>query len=316
MQSSRAREQAARRRLAALDGRSEEALWTELVRALCRHRFESFSNKVLTQLEGAGASGAIAPGRGPLAMCAALHGLQLPGGVGGSASASTLWSTHAFLERVSRLLWTRQMRGLHRPICEALGSALLEQQLAAGAATLATASSSTDGEAPPPDSLAERSAPATSAATEQLHKLLLQLATWATTRVGMPRSLTARFESWAAPLATSLLCMAVSNAPNGGAPEAELELHSRLLRRLLRCVRQPEHAHRVVALRCLRLQLPLLIATRGASKEWLSPVDQLFAGRAIAMSLELSRERDVPLILRRSVPRLHYPAHARGVACV
>eukprot|EP00966_Prymnesium_polylepis_P261658 6044423-Prymnesium_polylepis.1 len=60
-----------RRRLAALDGRSEEALWTELVRSLSSYRFESIANKVLMQLEaacGGGARGRNAPpGRGVLA---------------------------------------------------------------------------------------------------------------------------------------------------------------------------------------------------------------------------------------------------------
>ena len=39
-----------------------------------------------------------------------------------------------------------------------------------------------------------------------LHGLQLKLAEWANKRVGMPRKLTAKFGSWAAPLATALLC--------------------------------------------------------------------------------------------------------------
>ena len=44
----------ARRRLAALGGRSEEELWRAVLHALSRHRFESLSNKLLVQLEAAG----------------------------------------------------------------------------------------------------------------------------------------------------------------------------------------------------------------------------------------------------------------------
>ena len=43
-----------------------------------------------------------------------------------------------------------------------------------------------------------------------LHSSQLRLAEWANKRVGMPRKLTANFGSWAAPLATALLCRQAS----------------------------------------------------------------------------------------------------------
>ena len=56
-------------------------------------------------------------------MCLALRGLRLPspGRTGGAAQA------RAFLERVERLLAAKQLRGLVRPVCEALGEAMLDQ---------------------------------------------------------------------------------------------------------------------------------------------------------------------------------------------
>jgi len=175
------------------------------------------------------------------------------------------------------------MKGLHRPVTEALGSALREQCLS------------------DPKSLIEGAfgggarADATAAS---LQKLQLQLAAWAISRVGMPRKLTAKFGSWAAPLGTSLVCMA---GGHDGPGEAALELHNRLLRRLLRCIKQPDTAHRVMALRCLRVQLPYLMAVKGGSRDGLAPIDQLFTGRVSGMHLELPREKDVPLLLRRYV---------------
>ena len=51
------RQEVARRRLAALNGRTEEELWRAVLHALSRHRFESLSNKLLVQLEAAGGGG-------------------------------------------------------------------------------------------------------------------------------------------------------------------------------------------------------------------------------------------------------------------
>ena len=311
------RQQVSRRRLAALGGRSEEALWTELVRALCGHRFESFTHKVMLQLEAAGGGGnsgrgrAAAPGRGALALCSSLRGLQLPVG-GGAAAAATV----AFLERLSTMLTSKAMRGLHRPVCEALGSALLDQQLqqadaVARASELGVSTREIVGE------LGESSGSLNledsswgaivgasgrdALAVASLHKLQLQLASWAINKIGMPHSLNAKFESWAAPLATALLCAA--RGPDGTVGDADLELHMRLQRKLLRCLKQPEspqaeHAsHRVLALRCLRLQLPLLGSTKATAKECLTTVEHLFGGKA--MHLDLSRERDAVSVSRR-----------------
>lgn len=313
------RQQASRRRLAALGGRSEEALWTELVRALCRHRFESFTHKVMLHLNSSTSSkkANVGPGRGALALCSALRGLQLPVGSGAAAAA-----TVNFLEQLNVLLVDRTKRGLHRPVCEALGSALLEQQLSQAAdADAARAAGGADGGGELPGGRNANGDGGSNLSSEtggdggwgagasgrdalavaSLHKLQLQLAAWAINKIGMPPKLNAKFESWAAPLATALLCAA--RGSDGTISDTDLELHRLLRRKLLRCLRQPEapqqdHAsHRVLALRCLRLQLPLLASTKAVSKENLEAVEQLFGGKA--MHLELSRERDAVPVSRR-----------------
>ena len=109
----------------------------------------------------------------------------------------------------------------------------------------------------------------------------------------MPHALNAKFESWAAPLATALLCAARAG-PDFELPSEFIELHMRLQRKLLRCLRQPEQpavpdapSHRALALKCLRLQLPLLVGCRAAARESVATLEQLFAGRS--MQLEISR---------------------------
>jgi hypothetical protein len=89
------------------------------------------------------------------------------------------------------------------------------------------------------------------------------------------------------------------SAPPPPLSEAELEVHSKLQRRLLRCLKQADPSHRVLALRCLQLQLPLLLSHRGASKDVVAVLDTLFSGKAYAMHLELPRSSDAPEILRR-----------------
>ena len=59
--------------------------------------------------------------------------------------------------------------------------------------------------------------------------------------------------------------------------------------------------HRLLALRCLRVQVPTMFAERGASKEMVALLDQLFFGRlpTALLKLEFPREKDVPHLLRR-----------------
>jgi len=118
--------------------------------------------------------------------------------------------------------------------------------------------------------------------------------------VGLPRAFTGKFESWAAPFATGLLWLAEAalsvslsrgagagaggstpggggdgggggggaggvGGGGGGGAHAEVELietAQRLQARLLKCLRQPDAAHRLLALRCVRLQLALLLSPR------------------------------------------------------
>ena len=87
------RQEVARRRLAALNGRTEEELWRAVLHALSRHRFESLSNKLLVQLEAAGGGGGGrrrgGVGKGVEAMCCALRGLHVPSGAGGADADTT-----------------------------------------------------------------------------------------------------------------------------------------------------------------------------------------------------------------------------------
>ena len=316
------RQELARRRLEALGGRSELSLWSRLLGVLSRYRFEALANTLLGQLELAGGDGgavggrsgraaagraAAAPSRGALAMCLALRGLRLPspGRTGGAAQA------RAFLERVERLLAAKQLRGLMRPVCEALGEALLDQAapphdeiLASDEAEAATTAIATPAAAAAAaegwdDERVRAGWDAADAhAAEELQLLCLRLAEKAERKVGLPRAFTAKFESWAAPFATGLLWLAEASlsvsfsrgagagaiagvgagagagggggTPGGGGgggggahTEAELiETAHRLQARLLKCLRQPDAAHRLLALRCVRLQLPLLLSPR------------------------------------------------------
>ena len=146
------------------------------------------------------------PDRVVLARCYALGGVHLPADSTGAEQAL------AFLSRLQRLLEQKQLK---RPICEAFGEAMLEQQLALG------------GVRPPAQTdSAERRAgtvrgqpplPSTTASARQLddmqrlYKLQLTISSWASSRVGgrLRKSLQkSSFESWAAPLATALACSA------------------------------------------------------------------------------------------------------------
>ena len=292
--SSATRQITARRRLAVLAGRSEEVLWMELVCALSKYRFESITNKILTQLEvaasGASRSRKATPGKGSFAMCHALRGLQLPGLIGKSASG--IAQTLAFLQRVERLLANKQLRSLHRPLCEALGNALLDQQLRLSEAAACRADPPAGDEA---DTLSAHS----------LQRLQVQLSLGASARLGMRRTLTASFESWGAPLAAALACAAIRTSPGMSSSvnfgEVEADLHMRLQRKLLKCLKQSEVTHRLLALRCLRVQVITLLVERGASKEMLALLDLLFFGRlpSAVLKLELPREKDVPHLLQQ-----------------
>ena len=332
------RQELARRRLEALGGRSELSLWSRLLGVLSRYRFEALANTLLGQLELAGGDGgagggrsgraaAGAPSRGALAMCLALRGLRLPspGRTGGAAQA------RAFLERVERLLAAKQLRGLMRPVCEALGEALLDQAAPPHDELLASdeAEAATTAMATPAAAAAATAAGAAEGwdddrvragwdaadahAAEELQLLCLRLAEKAERKVGLPRAFTAKFESWAAPFATGLLWLAEASlavsfsrgagtgagaGAGGGTPgggggsgsgahiEAELiETAHRLQARLIKCLRQPDAAHRLLALRCVRLQLPLLLSqrhtpeiTRHQQERLLPLLHELFVG--------------------------------------
>ena len=72
--------------------------------------------------------------------------------------------------------------------------------------------------------------------------LQVQLSHWASSRLGMRRSLTARFESWGAPLATALACAAIRTNPAVSSSvvfgEVEADMHLRLQRKLIKCLKQ------------------------------------------------------------------------------
>ena len=209
------RQELARRRLEALGGRSELSLWSRLLGVLSRYRFEALANTLLGQLELAGGdSGSVggrsgraaaAPSRGAQAMCLALRGLRLPypGRTGGAAQA------RAFLERVERLLAAKQLRGLVRPVCEALGEAMLDQAapprdelLASDEAEAATTAMPTPAMATPTPTAAAAAAAAAEGrddervrvgwdaadahAAEELQLLCLRLAEKAERKVGLP----------------------------------------------------------------------------------------------------------------------------------
>ena len=115
------RQEVARRRLAALNGRTEEELWRAVLHALSRHRFESLSNKLLVQLEAAGGGGGGrrrgGVGKGVEAMCCALRGLHVPSGAGGADADTTgagVKEAYSFLHS----LWNRvlQVRAIRRAI--------------------------------------------------------------------------------------------------------------------------------------------------------------------------------------------------------
>ena len=349
------RQQASLRRLVALDGRSEEALWVELVRALCQQQFESFRDRILNALDDTGIRygpskrRAIAPSHTAIAMCSALRACGYRasaaasaaaaaaarrggrGGAsgGGAAGASSAKLTIDFLDNIEKLLTHRAMRGLHKPICENLGSALLAQLLSDPGAR---ATLPQEQQEPPPQeqrrlsSSAAASAPSpiSPADAQRLLDQQVRLAEWATGKIGLPsgpRKLTARFESWAAPVATAFLCAACGGDGAGGAggggfshghtEERQMEMHARLLRKLLACLAQrDETAHRLVALRCLELQLPLLLRWRsstqaGPSRETVHTIDAIFRGQGHAMRLSLDKERDAPPALRKYAELLH-----------
>lgn len=215
----------ARRPLLALDCRSEEVMWTELLRALCRAKergpkfFEKFTEKVLVHLENTGGDRrrgrSVAPDAGTLAMCSALQAVQLPGRLGGcGGSRSSVSAGRLFFEGLNRLI-AKSGKALHAPVARHLGQALLEQLLReaadmAGALSGGVAAPAEEAAALETARISLRLSDAhseTSDAVIALHRMQLQLAEWANKRVGMPRKLTAKFGSWAAPLATALLCM-------------------------------------------------------------------------------------------------------------
>ena len=286
------RQEASRRRLAALGGRSEEKLWTELIRTLCQHRFESVSDKILNKIEKGVTGGGATPGRGraaapersSLAMCLALQGLQLPPACSSAASAQR---TFTFLKRLQdNVLTSKPHKGLHKPVCEALGSALLEQQAEAAGlrARDADAAASDHGAGGRATADAVGSSRSSGGWAEQqqhghtqamadialrLHRLQLQLSSWALTFLGLKNTIMAKFETWPAPLATALLCAA--SAPGLPLPHTErrelYDLHYKLQLKLFKCIESHDPCHRLVGLRCLALQLPVLVAectrTRG-----------------------------------------------------
>ena len=131
------RQEVARRRLAALNGRTEEELWRAVLHALSRHRFESLSNKLLVQLEAAGGGGGGrrrgGVGKGVEAMCCALRGLHVPSGAGGADADTTgagVKEAYSFLHSLwNRVLQSKQYRPIHPAVCDALGTALLGDAL-------------------------------------------------------------------------------------------------------------------------------------------------------------------------------------------
>ena len=126
------RMQTARRRLVVLQGRTEEALWIDLNRILCRYRYAQQKGKVEDDLR--------------VRICSSLQGMQLQGVQLQRGSlkcvmkkmpltedqacrvrretAGTFETTCSFLEGIASILETKKKRDLHRPVAEALGSAL------------------------------------------------------------------------------------------------------------------------------------------------------------------------------------------------
>jgi hypothetical protein len=95
-----------------------------------------------------------------------------------------------------------------------------------------------------------------------LQRKMVELATSAVAWVSVGGGLQlTRTESWAAPLATALACGVCRLRARMGerlAGDKELRLHEDIAARLIRLLSKP-HSHRIVALRCLRVQLPVLL---------------------------------------------------------
>ena len=152
-------------------------------------------------------------------------------------------------------------------------------------------------------------------------------------------SISAKFESYAAPLATALLCAALASHGGGNhhssradvagggvgggggrggsfshEHEHELrELHLKLQKMLFKCVkRKDDLSHRLIGLKCLTLQLPTLIVAKGPTKENLAAIDRLFdICREHTMQVECRSDKDVPISLRKYADLL--TAHSRLV---
>ena len=137
------RQEVARRRLAALNGRTEEELWRAVLHALSRHRFESLSNKLLVQLEAAGGGGGGGRrrggvGKGVEAMCcSAARLLHVPSGAGGADGGHHRRRREGGVQLPPPSLGTECCsRAQYRPIrarrpvgCDAPGTALLGDAL-------------------------------------------------------------------------------------------------------------------------------------------------------------------------------------------
>ena len=174
----------------------------------------------------------------------------------------------------------------------------------------------------------------------ELHRLHLKLGEWAIKHIGNPmNSISAKFESYAAPLATALLCAALASHGGGNhhssradvagggvgggggrggsfshEHEHELrELHLKLQKMLFKCVkRKDDLSHRLIGLKCLTLQLPTLIVAKGPTKENLAAIDRLFdICREHTMQVECRSDKDVPISLRKYADLL--TAHSRLV---
>ena len=270
------RQEVARRRLAALNGRTEEELWRAVLHALSRHRFESLSNKLLVQLEAAGGGGGGrrrgGVGKGVEAMCCALRGLHVPSGAGGADADTTgagVKEAYSFLHSLwNRVLQSKQYRPIHPAVCDALGTALLGDALReatlqpADPAAVSTAELDVTLASPRPFAAAAsdygfRQSDGASLHAELLGELQKEVAKWALGKIGA--DLARPFVCWSAPLATALVCRAHATSPRGPdvlAERARLEdIHRALLKKLLSCLSRA-HAQRIGALRCLEVLLP------------------------------------------------------------
>lgn len=200
------------------------------------------------------------------------------------------------LTRVHRLLSQKETRPLRRPVCAGLGDGLLQQQLelsavgparrgatpalaasyassitlsrlrsrrgrgldGGGSGAVEEASTGGGGDGTEPRSAREEEAGELLA----LERAMMELASAAVGWVCVGGSLQlSRPESWAAPLAVALACGVCRLRARMGerlAGDKEVRLHEEIASRLLRLLSKP-HGHRMVALRCLRVQLPVLL---------------------------------------------------------